>query len=84
MPRFVAVLLSLAACSAAPPPAPSLTSGGAVLATDGGSSKITWKRGDRTLVSFAADGVVLGVVPALDDSQSDDPFWLSSSRSVGR
>ena len=47
---------------------------GVAATLDGGT--VTLERGPVALLTFAPEAFALGTVPALDDTQSYDPYWL--------
>ena len=71
-------LALLGACSSSPEPtvAVRITSGNAAFEVSADRSTLTLLRNEIALLTFPADALQLGTVPALDDSASYDPFWL--------
>ncbi|MCK6549366.1 hypothetical protein L6R52_26220 [Myxococcota bacterium] len=73
---------SLAACSSDDAAPATLARGAFTLTVSSDGRTITLARGADTLLTFPADGFELGVVSALDDALSYDPFWLEYSDDV--
>lgn len=75
--RRLAALLLFTACSSEPAVVPIVLESGAhrlELAPDG--ARFVLSRAGQVLLSFEQDAFELGVVRALDDGASYDPYWL--------
>jgi alpha-D-xyloside xylohydrolase len=57
-------------------PLPALAAGAITLRVDAATREITLARGDAVLLDFPADGLELGVLPALSDTVNYDPYPL--------
>src|SRR5512140_2624768 len=78
VPWALALSASLGACSStgthAPPESATLFDGHAGVVLHGDTKSLVFGRGPKTLLTFPADWLSLGVVNALDDAADYDPY----------